>query len=160
VSAWGAFSFLSFWQARDQPVSSDIYDLERFVTAQRGTYDRALAELGRGKKTSHWMWFIFPQFAGLGSSATSRFFAIRSEDEARAYLGHPLLGPRLRACTEAVNAHEGLSAEDIFGRIDAVKLRSSMTLFDHVGTDDEPFAQCLDTYFAGRRDPKTLVLLS
>src|SRR5438876_5495861 len=109
----------------------DPYDLERFVTAQNagGTYERAIEELRRGRKTSHWMWFVFPQIAGLGQSPISRRFAIRSLDEARAYLAHPVLGPRLRDSTQAVLQHKGKAANDIFGGIDAIKLRSSMTLF-------------------------------
>ena len=134
-------------------------DLSRFVEAQETIYPIALAELRAGRKCSHWMWFIFPQIAGLGMSPTSRFFAIRSADEARAYLAHPLLGARLRECTLALLAHEGASAEAMLGPIDAVKLRSSMTLFNHVGEEGDPFGRCLDAFFAGERDEATLRLL-
>ena len=134
-------------------------DLSRFVEAQRLTYATALAELRAGRKRTHWMWFVFPQIAGLGMSATSIFYAIESADEARAYLAHDLLGPRLRECTLAILAHRGRAAEEIFGGVDAMKLRSSMTLFEHVGSPDEPFGPCLDVFFAGRRDERSLELL-
>jgi len=111
----------------------DIYDLDRFVTAQAGGYDTALAELHRGAKHSHWMWFIFPQIAGLGHSSMARHYAIRSLDEARAYLAHPILGPRLRACVATLQDLGPMSAEQVFGGIDAIKLRSSLTLFAAAG---------------------------
>ncbi|HEY5721089.1 MAG TPA: DUF1810 domain-containing protein [Allosphingosinicella sp.] len=133
--------------------------LSRFVEAQRSIYPAALAELRAGRKTSHWMWFVFPQIAGLGMSATAIFYAIASEDEARAYLAHPVLGPRLRECTNAVLDHRDKSAEAIFGPVDAMKLRSSMTLFERVGAAREPFGACLEALFDGRRDAKTLDLL-
>lgn len=131
-------------------------DLERFVTAQDsgGTYQRAVAELRRGRKTSHWMWFIFPQIAGLGRSATAQTYAISNLAEARAYLAHPVLGPRLVECTEILASHRGLSAEQIFGGIDAIKLRSSMTLFARADPDQAIFSQVIDQYFAGP-DPET-----
>jgi len=132
--------------------------LERFVEAQRGSYDRALEELRRGRKTSHWMWFVFPQIAGLGRSETARFYAIRDLAEARAYLGHPLLGPRLAECIEAMLAHGGDSVEAILGGIDAIKLRSSMTLFEAAG-GGPAFAAILDAFFGGERDPETLRLI-
>ena len=135
------------------------HDLDRFVSAQASTYDQALAEIGSGRKTSHWMWFIFPQIAGLGRSATAQFFAIRDAAEARAYLAHPLLGERLVEAARAVTAAPG-SAEAIFGGIDAVKLRSSMTVFAVVAEDDSPFVAVLDRFFAGARDPATLDLLA
>lgn len=134
-------------------------DLERFVTAQQDIYQQALAELRAGRKTSHWMWFIFPQIEGLGSSPMALRYAIRSVEEARAYLAHPLLGRRLRECTEAVNAHQFLSASAIFGAVDTMKLKSSMTLFDHVAPDDAPFARCLARYFDSIRDQRTLDIL-
>lgn len=133
--------------------------LSRFVEAQRLTCDEALAELRAGRKRTHWMWFVFPQIAGLGTSATSIFYALESADEARAYLAHPLLGPRLRECTLAILSHPDRTAEEIFGAVDAMKLRSSMTLFEHVGGPDEPFGPCLDAFFGGRRDERTLELL-
>lgn len=131
-------------------------DLERFVTAQDsgGTYRRAVAELRHGRKTSHWMWFIFPQIAGLGRSATAQMYAISNLAEAQTYLAHPVLGPRLVECTEILASHRGLSAEQIFGGIDAIKLRSSMTLFARADPDQAIFRQVIDQYFAGP-DPET-----
>ena len=131
-------------------------DLERFVTAQdsSGTYQRAAAELRTGRKTSHWMWFIFPQISGLGRSAMAQAYAIRDLAEAQAYLAHPVLGPRLIECAEIVASHHGLSAEQIFGGIDAIKLRSSMTLFAHADPDQAVFRQVIDRYFEGP-DPET-----
>jgi uncharacterized protein (DUF1810 family) len=134
-------------------------DLSRFVAAQQRTYARALAELRAGDKRSHWMWFIFPQITGLGRSDMARRYAIGGLAEARAYLAHPILGPRLRECTMAVLAHAGAqTAEAILGGIDAVKLRSSMTLFEAAG-DDQACADVLDAFFDGTRDPETLRLL-
>jgi uncharacterized protein (DUF1810 family) len=134
-------------------------DLARFVAAQEGTYAQALAELKAGRKQSHWMWFVFPQLAGLGRSPTAIFYAIASLAEARAYLAHSLLGPRLLACTAAVLAHRGRSAEAIFGVVDAMKLKSSMTLFEAAADDPAPFAAVLDAFFDGTRDAATLDLL-
>jgi uncharacterized protein (DUF1810 family) len=134
-------------------------DLARFVAAQEGVYGRALAELRHGRKESHWMWFVFPQMAGLGTSPTARLYAIASADEARAYLAHPLLGARLRDCTAAVLAHRERSAEAIFGAVDAMKLRSSMTLFEAVADDPAPFAAALGAFHGGARDAATLRLL-
>ena len=133
--------------------------LDRFVTAQAPVYDQALGELRRGRKESHWMWYIFPQLAGLGTSAMAQTYAIASASEARAYLAHPLLGTRLRECTEAVLAHADRSAEQIFGGIDARKYRSSMTLFEAVGGGAGPFGAALDLFYAGSRDGITLGLL-
>jgi len=132
-------------------------DLQRFVEAQDsgGTYERALAELRAGRKTSHWMWFVFPQRAGLGRSEMSRRYAIDSSAEARAYLDHPVLGPRLTACAEALLGHEDKSAREILGAIDAVKLRSSMTLFAGVAPEQPAFQQVLDRYFDGEPDEAT-----
>jgi len=135
------------------------FDLDRFVAAQAGIYEQALAELKGGRKESHWMWFVFPQIAGLGRSETARFYAIVSADEARAYLAHPLLGPRLRECTRAVLGHRALSAEAIFGPVDAIKLRSSLTLFEAAADDPAPFAAVLDAFFGGERDPATQALI-
>jgi uncharacterized protein (DUF1810 family) len=136
---------------------SDAYDLERFVSAQdgSGTYDRAVEELRRGRKTSHWMWFVFPQIAGLGYSATSRRYAISSLDEAKAYLAHPVLGPRLRECASLVVQAQAPSAVQIFGDIDAQKLQSSMTLFLRAAPAEPLFQQVLDQYYGGRADPRT-----
>ncbi|MEL6062638.1 MULTISPECIES: DUF1810 domain-containing protein [unclassified Methylobacterium] len=138
---------------------ADTYDLSRFVEAQAGVHARALAELEAGEKRSHWMWFIFPQIAGLGSSPMAQRYAIGSLDEARAYLGHPTLGERLRACTAAVNRVSGRSAHAIFGSPDDVKFRSSMTLFAAAAPDEPLFAEALTRYFNGEPDPKTLAKL-
>ena len=131
-------------------------DLERFVTAQdsAGTYRRAVAELRNGRKTSHWMWFIFPQIAGLGRSAMAQAYAINDLAEAQAYLAHPVLGPRLVECADIVASITGLTAEHIFGGIDAIKLRSSMTLFAHADPDQTIFQQVIDQYYDGP-DPET-----
>ena len=137
---------------------SDPYRLDRFTKAQdqNGTYHRAAAELRAGRKVSHWMWFIFPQLEGLGFSAMSREYAISSLDEARAYLAHPVLGPRLIEVAAIVAGTEGRTAEQIFGPIDALKLRSSMTLFSKAKPDEPVFAEILDAYFAGAPDEATL----
>jgi uncharacterized protein (DUF1810 family) len=131
-------------------------DLERFVEAQDsgGAYQRAVAELLKGRKTSHWMWFIFPQIAGLGHSAMAKVYAISDLAEAKAYLAHPVLGPRMIECAEILAAHRGLSAEQIFGGIDAMKLRSSMTLFAHADPNAEVFKQVIDQYYDSP-DPET-----
>ena len=128
--------------------------LERFVRAQEGTYDRALAELRRGRKESHWMWFVFPQLAGLGRSEAARFYAIDGLEEARAYLAHAVLGARLVEATATVTAAPG-SAEAVLGPVDAVKLRSSMTLFEAAADDPARFRAALDRFFGGKRDPET-----
>jgi uncharacterized protein (DUF1810 family) len=130
--------------------------LERFVSAQDsgGTYQQAVAELRNGRKTSHWMWFIFPQIAGLGHSAMAQTYAINDLAEAKAYLKHPVLGPRLVECAEIVASHRGLTAQQIFGGIDAMKLRSSMTLFAHADSEQPVFGKVIDQYFAGP-DPET-----
>ncbi len=134
--------------------------LARFTDAQAGVYADALAELRRGRKQSHWMWFIFPQVAGLGMSATSRHYAIGSRQEAEDYAGHPLLGARLAECTDAVLGHADTPAATIFGGVDAAKFRSSMTLFDAAAGPSQPrFAQALAAFFKGERDPATLRLL-
>jgi uncharacterized protein (DUF1810 family) len=132
------------------------YDLERFVTAQDRDYDTVLEELRRGRKSSHWIWFIFPQIAGLGRSEMSRWFAMSSLEEARAYLAHPVLGPRLRECTRLVLAIEGRTADDIFGPVDAMKLRSCMTLFQRAARDEPEFGLVLDRFFGGLADEATL----
>jgi uncharacterized protein (DUF1810 family) len=135
-------------------------DLSRFVAAQAGIYPAALAELRAGRKRGHWMWFIFPQLAGLGRSPTARFYAIASQEEARAYLGHFPLGARLRECTLSLLAHCGSTAEAVLGPVDSVKLRSSMTLFERVGGEGDPFGPCLEAFFGGDRDEATLRLLA
>ena len=133
----------------------DTFDLERFVEAQEagGTYARALEELRTGRKVSHWMWFVFPQRAGLGLSETSRRYAITSPAEARAYLDHPILGPRLVESAEALLTHEGVSASEVMGEVDAIKLRSSMTLFARVAPELPVLAQVLERYFEDEPDP-------
>jgi uncharacterized protein (DUF1810 family) len=140
--------------------SSDPFDLNRFTTAQEWSYGAALAELKAGRKRSHWMWFIFPQIDGLGHSPASRLYSIKSIEEARAYLDHPVLGPRLLKCVEALLVVEGRSASAIFGYPDDMKLKSSMTLFAAAAGDTGSlFIRVLDKYFAGERDGATLRLL-
>jgi uncharacterized protein (DUF1810 family) len=136
----------------------DPFDLGRFVKAQDGVYGQAIGELRAGKKRSHWMWFVFPQIEGLGSSPTAQAYAIGSLEEARAYLAHPVLGPRLVECVQAVNALDGRSAGDIFGYPDELKFRSSLTLFLLAADDDAkaPFQRALDQYFTGEGDAFTL----
>ena len=136
------------------------HDLSRFVVAQAGIYDAVLRELRAGRKTSHWMWFVFPQVAGLGQSWTSRQYAIASLDEARAYLAHPVLGPRLLECASLVlTTPAPMTAEAIFGAIDAMKLRSSMTLFLRAAPGEPVFGQLLDRFWAGIPDSRTDELL-
>ena len=141
---------------------ADRFDLDRFVRAQDegGTYARALAELGRGRKDSHWMWFVFPQLAGLGRSSTARYYAIGSLPEAQAYLAHPVLGARLREVTAVLAGLNGRTAEDVFGGVDALKLRSSMTLFARAAPEEPLFAEVLERYFLGGPDPETERLLT
>jgi uncharacterized protein (DUF1810 family) len=135
---------------------TDPHDLERFVDAQEGVYDQALSELRRGHKTGHWMWFVFPQIEGLGRSSTAQRYAISGLDEARAYLAHPVLGPRLVECADVVAARTGRTAREIFGSPDDLKLRSSMTLFGRADPDTAAFQQVLDRYFDGEPDERTL----
>jgi uncharacterized protein (DUF1810 family) len=131
------------------------FDLDRFLLEQEHVYEGALTELRRGSKTGHWIWYVFPQVAGLGSSPTSQRFAITSLDEARAYLAHPVLGPRLRECAAIVLATMGRTAEAIFGSIDAMKLRSCMTLFHRAAPDEPLFADVLGRYYGGVADEAT-----
>ena len=153
----------------------DRYDLTRFVAAQEPLFDRVRAELAAGRKDSHWMWFVFPQLQGLGSSATARRYALASVEEARAYLAHPVLGARLRECTRLVNGIEGRTIEEIFGYPDHLKFRSCMTLFERAAVDAghgagtvsagdsrgaQVFREALGKYFAGEEDPLTLELLT
>ncbi len=135
---------------------ADPHDLQRFMDAQAPVFEQACAELRQGRKTGHWMWFIFPQVEGLGHSATARRFAIASRAEAEAYLDHPLLGPRLRDCTRLVVLVEGRSAHQIFGSPDDLKFRSCLTLFSRVAADNEIFTRALQKYFGGEPDPLTL----
>lgn len=148
--------------SRPQPNASDPYRLERFVAAQDrgGTYQQAVAELRAGAKVSHWMWFVFPQVAGLGMSATSREYAISGLAEARAYLAHPVLGPRLLECTRILAGTDGKSADAILGPVDAMKLRSSVTLFGAADPDEPVFAEVLSKYFDGHPDQATLARVS
>ena len=132
------------------------FDLSRFTSAQAGVYDQALAELKAGRKRSHWMWFVFPQIAGLGSSPTARRYAIASLEEARAYLADPVLGPRLIESATALLAVEGRTAEEILGYPDDLKLRSSMTLFARAAPQTKVFQEVLDRYYDGKPDPQTL----
>lgn len=134
-------------------------DLTRFVDAQAPIYNQAIAELRDGQKRSHWIWYIFPQFDGLGASAMSQRFAIRSRVEAMAYLEHPLLAYRLTECTEAMLAHEGRAALDILGSPDDLKFRSSMTLFHLVSEKGSPFERALEIFYHGEHDDKTVALL-
>ncbi len=136
------------------------FDLARFVQAQQGSYDAALAELRAGRKRTHWIWYVLPQLRGLGSSGMSQRYGIASLAEARAYLAHPLLGPRLRECVMALNAHRGLSAAGILGELDAIKWRSSLTLFAAAEAPGSIFDAALARYFGGQPDPRTLELLS
>jgi uncharacterized protein (DUF1810 family) len=139
-------------------MNQDAFDLARFVKAQDGVFDSAIAELRRGRKTGHWMWFVFPQLRGLGSSATAAHFGIGSLAEARAYLAHPVLGPRLQVAVAAVQASPAASLADLFGFPDDMKFRSSMTLFQ-AAAPDGPYQAALDQWSAEGPDPRTLELL-
>jgi uncharacterized protein (DUF1810 family) len=137
----------------------DRFNLDRFLSAQETSYGRVLTELTRGRKTSHWMWFIFPQVAGLGSSELSRRYAIGSIDEAHAYLAHPLLGARYRECVAALQDLVGTTAEAVFGSIDAAKLQSSLTLFAEAAPGDPLFEAALQRWFGGDKDKRTVDIL-
>ncbi|MDD1499136.1 DUF1810 domain-containing protein [Agrobacterium sp. CNPSo 3708] len=136
------------------------FDLDRFVKAQQNTYDRALSELIAGRKQSHWMWFIFPQIQGLGRSDTARFYAVSGRPEAEAYLAHPVLGPRLKECTQAMLDHPTLTAHDILGSPDDLKFRSSMTLFAAVADQNALFQTALRQFYNGAQDRETLSVIS
>ena len=138
---------------------ADPYNLQRFVTAQEPVFADVLAELRAGRKASHWMWFIFPQIEGLGHSSTARHYAIKSLEEAKAYLEHPVLGPRLRECTQLVNEVRSRTASEIFGYPDDLKFRSSMTLFAHATAQNAEFLNALWRYFSGEFDQATLTRL-
>lgn len=140
--------------------TDDRYNLARFLQAQDSDYHIALAEIRRGRKRSHWMWYVFPQFAGLGMSPASQQYAIKSVAEAEAYLAHPILGPRLLECTETALAVEGRSATEIFGSPDDLKLRSCATLFASVSPQDSVFHRLIDKYFDGIADERTLRLIA
>jgi uncharacterized protein (DUF1810 family) len=139
--------------------AADPFNLERFVQAQEEDSGQALSEISRGRKRSHWMWYIFPQFEGLGVSSTSRRYSVKSVAEAKAYLAHPVLGPRLVECAEAALRVEGLSAVEIFGSPDDMKLRSCATLFGFVSSEGSVFHRVIDRYFHGQRDDRTLRLI-
>lgn len=141
-------------------MSTDPYNLSRFVDAQRGDYQEALAEIRAGRKRSHWMWYVFPQFVGLGSSPTSVHYAIKSRDEAAAYLAHPVLGPRLLECAEAVLEIQGRSALEIFGSPDDMKLRSSATLFSSLSPGGSVFQRLIAKYFDSQPDARTIELMA
>jgi uncharacterized protein (DUF1810 family) len=141
-------------------VTNDPYNLKRFVDAQDRLYEQVLSELKAGRKQSHWIWFIFPQIQGLGSSATAREFAITSLSEAEAYLEHPVLGRRLRECARLVALVKGRSIEQILGYPDDLKFRSSMTLFAHATQDNQVFMEALRKYFGGEFDPLTLAMFA
>lgn len=141
-------------------MNEDPFNLNRFLTVQEGVYAQALAELRRGKKENHWMWFIFPQIDGLGRSEMARHYAIKSRAEAVAYLQHPVLGPRLVECAEALLQIHGKSASDIMGYPDDLKLNSNMTLFAAISEPGSIFHQVLDRYFKGNADSKTIELLA
>ena len=145
---------------RDELQPEDRYNLQRFVDAQASVYERARAELARGRKTSHWMWFIFPQIRGLGRSRTAEKYSIQSLEEARAYLAHPVLGARLRECVRIVNQLEGTSLAEIFGFPDELKFRSSMTLFARAAPGEPVFGKALRKYCGSEPDPLTLDRLS
>src|SRR4051794_32143535 len=148
--------FLQHGRRRTLQTMGDAHDLRRFVLAQEGVYDTAVRELRAGRKLSHWMWFVFPQIAGLGHSAMSQKYAIGSLAEAEAYVAHPVLGPRLLECARILTALTGTSARGIFGAVDAQKLRSSMTLFARAAPEQRVFADVLAQYFDSAEDPATL----
>ncbi|KAF2989004.1 hypothetical protein MJC1_03912 [Methylocystis sp. MJC1] len=139
--------------------NDDPFDLQRFIEAQKGSYAQALSELRAGRKTSHWIWYVFPQLAGLGFSQASRFYGLSGLDEARAYLADPILGPRLRECVEVMLASGDRNAEDVLGSTDAMKFRSSMTLFARAASEEALFTQALARFFDSEDDPKTIELL-
>ena len=143
----------------DRASGSDPFELSRFLKGQDRVYDRVLSELRSGRKRTHWMWFVVPQIEGLGYSSTTQYYSIKSKEEARQYLNHPLLGKRLRECAESILALEGLSASSIFGYPDDLKLKSSMTLFTSVAEPQSVFSRVLEKYFQGNRDERTLALL-
>jgi uncharacterized protein (DUF1810 family) len=141
-------------------LATDPFNLSRFIEAQANDYVQALGELRAGHKRTHWIWYVLPQLRGLGTSRLSAFYGIGGLDEARAYLAHPILGPRLVECVLALDALPQLSAESVMGSVDALKLRSCLTLFAAVADDGSPFVQALDHYFSGQRDDGTLRLLA
>ena len=151
---------VAFRSSHKRSSPADTFDLQRFVDAQAPVYDTVVDELRAGAKRSHWIWFIFPQLAGLGRSPTAGRFAISSLAEAQAYLDHDILGPRLRECTHLVNSIEGRSVDEIFGWPDNLKVRSSMTLFARATPDNAKFLRLLEKFYGGEQDPATVALLS
>jgi uncharacterized protein (DUF1810 family) len=151
---------MAFRPSHQRSSPADTFNLQRFVDAQAPVYDAVVDELRAGAKRSHWIWFIFPQLAGLGRSPTAARFAISSLAEAQAYLDHDILGARLRECTHLVNSIEGRSVDDIFGWPDNLKVRSSMTLFAHATPDNAEFMGLLEKFYGGEQDPATVALLS
>jgi len=141
-------------------MSNDFYNLNRFLKAQEGSYDDALKELCRGKKQGHWMWFIFPQIVGLGSSDQSVYYSIKSLEEAKAFLNHPVLGVRLEECVEVVLEFESVNISDLFGHPDDVKFRSCMTLFGYITNSDSLYNQVLDQHLGGKRDDSTIGIMN
>ena len=144
---------------KNDKAETDTFGLQRFIDAQQSIYQTVLAELRAGRKQSHWMWFVFPQLAGLGSSAMARRYAIESVDEARAYSAHPVLGQRLRECSQLASDIKDRSVEEIFGYPDHLKFHSCMTLFAQADSDPQVFERCLKQFFAGRQDAATLRLM-
>jgi len=140
-------------------IKDDPYNLQRFVSAQEAEYGQALAEIRAGRKKNHWMWFIFPQFDGLGFSPTSRFYSIKTIEEAKAYLDHPVLGPRLLKCIRALLELQGRTAAQIFGSPDDLKLRSCLTLYSVASPSEKIFRKALEKYYAGEPDVRTLRLI-
>jgi uncharacterized protein (DUF1810 family) len=136
------------------------FNLQRFVDAQAPVWEDVRAELGRARKRTHWMWFVFPQLAALGRSSAAKFYGISGIDEARAYLEHPLLGPRLLECCDLLLRAKGVSAREVFGDVDTMKLRSCLTLFEAAARETPIFKECLDAYFGGERDPLTMQMLA
>jgi uncharacterized protein (DUF1810 family) len=158
--SWGRFRPATYYPETLSASSADSFELSRFVEAQRATYGHAVEELKAGQKRSHWMWFIFPQVAGLGSSSMAKRYAIGSRAEAEAYLEHPLLGARLQTCVDALLGVEGRSAEQIMGNPDYLKLQSSITLFAKISPTKSRYERLLQKYYGGRRCQKTLDFLS
>ena len=146
-------------QTNDSDDHVDLFDLNRFILAQNRIYDRAIAEIRNGKKQTHWMWYIFPQIDGLGFSTTTKHYSLKSLQEAREYLAHPILGARLLECSECILAFEGQSISDLFGYPDDLKLRSSMTLFAHLSDTHSVFTRVLNRFFNGEPDDRTLNIL-
>ena len=161
VATYNVFEYIKrYIHQVELTMNDDPHNLTRFIKAQERTFESVLAELKNGRKTTHWMWFIFPQIDGLGHSSTSRYYSIKNKAEAQEYLNHPVLGSRLRTCADILLAIDGISAREIFDFPDDIKLRSSMTLFAYVTGSGSVFARVLDKYFNGKPDQRTIDLLS